>query len=123
GLQHAHEKGMVHRDVKPHNLMLGPQGRVKILDFGLARFVSERSGAPADDKPGLTRTGALMGTPDYLAPEQATDARSADIRADIYGLGCTLYHLLTGTPPFPGGGPLQKVIAHLEQAPPPPNDL
>ncbi len=119
GLQHAFEKGMVHRDIKPQNLMIGAQGRVKILDFGLARFASERSrGDPAaESQRGLTQTGAIMGTPDYMAPEQATDARRADIRADIYSLGCTLFHLLAGEPPFPDGGALQKVVQHLEKAP------
>jgi serine/threonine protein kinase/WD40 repeat protein len=112
GLQHAHEKGMAHRDIKPHNLMLA-KGRVKILDFGLARFVSGRNTS------GLTALGTVMGTPDYIAPEQATDARQADIRADIYSLGCTLYHLLAGRPPFPKGTPIEKVIAHMEQTPPP----
>ncbi|MBV9123135.1 MAG: serine/threonine protein kinase, partial [Planctomycetes bacterium] len=114
GLQHAHERGMVHRDIKPQNLMLTPDGQVKILDFGLARFASETS--PAG---GLTEPGAVMGTPDYIAPEQARDAHQADIRADIYSLGCTLYFLLTGRPPFPEGSVLQKLIAHQEQTPPP----
>jgi len=95
GLQHASEKGMVHRDVKPQNLMLAPKGVVKVLDFGLARLRSERQGAV-----GLTQADAFMGTPEYVAPEQATDARTADTRADIYSLGCTLYALLTGRPPF-----------------------
>jgi serine/threonine protein kinase len=112
GLQHAFEKGMVHRDVKPHNLMLTPEGQVKILDFGLARFVSESPTAG-----GLTQVGTSMGTPDYIAPEQARDARTADTRADIYSLGCTLYSFLTGQPPFPGGDYIQKVMAHIERAP------
>lgn len=112
GLQHAHEKGMVHRDLKPHNLILTPKGVVKILDFGLARIVSE-----AGQAAGLTQENALMGTPDFIPPEQATDARNADIRSDIYSLGCTLYYLLTGQPPFPEGTAIQKVLAHLERKP------
>ncbi|HTU22087.1 MAG TPA: protein kinase [Gemmataceae bacterium] len=83
-LQHAHERGMVHRDIKPHNLMLTPKGQVKVLDFGLAKVVSER-----DRNKGITASDAYMGTPEYSAPEQATDARSADIRADLYSLGCS----------------------------------
>jgi serine/threonine protein kinase len=114
GLQHAHEHGMVHRDIKPQNLMLTRKGEVKILDFGLARFVSE-NGSP----PSLTECGELNGTPDFMAPEQAEDARSADIRADIYSLGCTLYTLLTGQPPFPGRSHVEKVVAHLKREPAP----
>jgi DNA-binding beta-propeller fold protein YncE/predicted Ser/Thr protein kinase len=114
GLQHAFAAGMVHRDIKPQNLMLTPQGRIKILDFGLARFAMEKSGGSA-----LTQANAMMGTPDYIAPEQANDARSADIRADVYSLGCTLYHLLTGRPPFAEFPLLQKLVAHLEQTPSP----
>jgi WD40 repeat protein len=113
GLQYAHEKGMVHRDVKPHNLMLTTAGRVKILDFGLARFVSE-----GNEAEGLTEPGMAMGTPDYIAPEQAMDAHSADIRADIYSLGCTLYHLLAGLPPFTKGTPMQKIMSHVQEPPP-----
>ncbi|HEV3078356.1 MAG TPA: family 16 glycoside hydrolase, partial [Gemmataceae bacterium] len=125
GLQHAFEKGMVHRDIKPQNLMLGAQGRVKILDFGLARFAMESVTAAAEvpansnQKTGLTQAGTIMGTPDYMAPEQAADARRADIRADIYSLGCTLYDLLTGQPPFPEGTIIQKVMAHHERKPRP----
>jgi HEAT repeat protein/tRNA A-37 threonylcarbamoyl transferase component Bud32 len=138
GLQHAHERGMVHRDIKPQNLMLTPGGQVKILDFGLARFVMESvpagamlaaAGAPAAPqseagpaKP-LTQTGIVMGTPDYIAPEQARDSHLADIRADMYSLGCTLYDLLAGHAPFPEGNAVQKVKAHLAQTPKPLKDL
>ncbi len=114
GLQHAFEKGMVHRDVKPQNLMLTPQGQVKVLDFGLAR-VTEECGQGG----GLTRDGAFMGTPEYVSPEQATDARTADIRADIYSLGCTLYALLAGRPPFREGAAMKTVLAQREKEPPP----
>ena len=104
GLQHAHEHGMVHRDIKPANLMLAREGKkaiVKVLDFGLAKVTSE---GQVDG--GLTHEGQMLGTPDYIAPEQIRDAQSADIRADIYSLGCTLYYLLTGGPPFRGDEPL-----------------
>jgi WD40 repeat protein/serine/threonine protein kinase len=111
GLQHAHERGMVHRDLKPHNLMLTPQGQVKILDFGLARLGQE----PAGD---LTESGTVMGSTDFLAPEQADDPHLADIRADLYSLGCTLFFLLTGRPPFPEGTLMQKLKAHALRKPP-----
>ncbi len=110
GLQHAHERGMVHRDIKPGNLMLARQGSratVKILDFGLARATQE---APIDG--GLTREGQMLGTPDYIAPEQSLDAKKADIRADIYSLGCTLYFLLTGKPPFDAHSLYEILQAH-----------
>jgi serine/threonine protein kinase len=100
GLQHAHERGMVHRDIKPANLILARDGKkaiVKVLDFGLAKVTSE-----GQTDSGLTREGQLLGTPDYIAPEQIRNAQSADIRADIYSLGCTFYYLLTGGPPFRG---------------------
>jgi WD40 repeat protein/serine/threonine protein kinase len=118
GLQYAFEQGMVHRDLKPHNLMLTSDGRVKILDFGLARFASEAASAA-----GLTGTGLVLGTVDYIAPEQADNAHQADIRSDIYSLGCTLYHLLAGQPPFPTGTSLQKVMAHMEKKPQPLTEL
>jgi serine/threonine protein kinase len=129
GLQQAFKQAMVHRDLKPHNLMLTPGGVVKVLDFGLARFAQESqpaalppqppAAAPAAAAEPLTHDGAVMGTPDYIAPEQAANAHQADIRSDIYSLGCTLYHLLAGQPPFPTGTPLQKVMAHAEKNPQP----
>ena len=113
GLQHAFEHGMVHRDIKPANLMLTPKGKVKVLDFGLARLASEQSKGT-----GLTQANAFMGTPEYVAPEQAMDARQADIRADLYSLGCTLYCLLTGQPPFQADTVIKMVMAHLEKEAP-----
>ena len=118
GLQHAWERGMVHRDIKPHNLMLTPQGMIKILDFGLARFLSEGKPITA-----LTQFGVIMGTPDYIAPEQAQDSRNADIRADLYSLGCTFFYLLTGRVPFPDGSLLQKLMAQVTQEPTPLREL
>jgi serine/threonine protein kinase len=117
GLQHAHEKGMVHRDIKPNNLILAQQGRkpsVKILDFGLAK-----SKQPALDEESLTGAGQVLGTPSYIAPEQIHDAASADIRADIYSLGCTLYSFLTGSPPFVESSIFALLIAHKEKLPKP----
>jgi Protein kinase domain len=110
GLQHAHEKGMVHRDIKPSNLILSKDGKnsvVKILDFGLAKMTSE-VGFARD----LTGSNKMMGTPDYISPEQILDAGKADIRADIYSLGCTLYYLLAGSPPFAGGSLYEVLHAH-----------
>jgi nitrous oxidase accessory protein NosD len=117
-LQHAHEKGLVHRDLKPSNLLLTPQGRIKLLDLGLARFLQDQI-----PDPGRTREGALLGTPDYAAPEQFRDARTADARADIYSLGCTLYHLLSGRVPFPGSSLSEKWEAHASREPPPLEEL
>jgi WD40 repeat protein/serine/threonine protein kinase len=116
GLQHAYEHGLVHRDIKPSNLMLTPAGQVKLLDMGLARLCGER---PAQEE--LTGTGAMMGTADYMAPEQVSDSHSADHRADLYSLGCTLYKLLTGHVPFSGNkysSTFQKLKAHVEEAVP-----
>jgi eukaryotic-like serine/threonine-protein kinase len=115
GLHHAHEQGLVHRDIKPHNLMLTKHGVVKVMDLGLARTVQTAEEMAADG--GLTGTGVLMGTADYLAPEQAQDAKRVDIRADIYSLGCTLYHLLAGEPPFAGGTLANKITAHMYAEP------
>lgn len=122
GLEHAHELGLIHRDIKPANLVLvktheaAPVGRIKILDFGLARLRAT-PGAGAPDL--LTVEGALIGTADYVSPEQACDPRYVDIRADIYSLGCTFYFLLTGQPPFPGKSFVDKMYKH-RMAPPPP---
>jgi len=111
GLQHAHERGMVHRDIKPANLILAREGKkpvIKVLDFGLAKVTSE---GEADG--GLTREGQMLGTPEYIAPEQIRDAQSADIRADIYSLGCTLYYLVSGSPPFRGDSLWDLYQAHF----------
>jgi formylglycine-generating enzyme required for sulfatase activity/tRNA A-37 threonylcarbamoyl transferase component Bud32 len=113
GLQHAADSGMVHRDIKPQNLMLTEKGVVKILDFGLAKLVSERK-----SQAGLTGAGMIMGTPEYMAPEQARDTAAADIRADIYSLGCTLFFLLTGRPPFAGGTAIEILTRQVIDAPP-----
>ena len=113
GLQHAHEEGLVHRDIKPGNLMLsrkGDKATIKVLDFGLAKATREER---VDVK--LTSVGQALGTPDYIAPEQIIDAPSADVRADIYSLGGTLYHLLTGRPPFQADSLYDMFQAHMSR--------
>jgi WD40 repeat protein/serine/threonine protein kinase len=117
GLQHAHEKGLVHRDIKPANLLVSaptpaaPFGVVKLLDLGLARVLESQE---ADDKSStVTQEGTLMGTPDFMAPEQSKGSVPIDIRADLYSLGCTLYFLLAAQVPFPRGTLGQKIVRHL----------
>nr|AUN35801.1 putative signal transduction protein [uncultured bacterium] len=114
GLVHAHEVGMVHRDIKPGNLLVDPNGTLKILDMGLARFFDD------DDAESLTVTHdeKVLGTADYLAPEQALDSHTVDARADIYSLGCTLYFMLTGHPPFTEGTLAQRLMSHQMKEPP-----
>jgi len=118
-LQYVHEQGLVHRDIKPSNLMLTPEGHIKILDLGLAQLV----GGEFDE---LTKTGQIMGTLEYMAPEQSQDSRSVDIRADLYSLGVTFYKLLTGQTPYHDqrySNPFNKIRAMLEEPIPDIRDL
>ena len=112
-LTHADARGVVHRDIKPSNMLIAPEGRVKLIDMGLARL---RNGDPAAAD--LTQSGVTLGTFDYISPEQARDPRSADVRSDIYSLGCTLFFMLAGQPPFPEGTVLQKLLQHQGDQPP-----
>ncbi|MHB1037728.1 MAG: serine/threonine-protein kinase [Pirellulales bacterium] len=112
-LSHTSSRDVVHRDIKPSNVIITPEGRAKLVDMGLARLHQvDRSG---DD---LTASGVTLGTFDYISPEQARDPRVADVRSDIYSLGCTFYFMLTGRPPFPDGTVLQKLLQHQGDAPP-----
>src|SRR5438093_6798198 len=97
GLAHAAARGVVHRDIKPSNIIITPTGRAKLVDMGLARSLERRSDG------GLTQSGVMLGTFDYVSPEQALEPREADVRSDIYSLGCTFAHLLTGQTPVPEG--------------------
>lgn len=115
GLHSAHEAGMVHRDVKPGNLLVDPNGVVKVLDLGLARFFT---GDESEDALTLRHDEKVLGTADYLAPEQALDSHTVDERADIYSLGCTMYFLLTARPPFTEGTLAQRLMAHQTKTPP-----
>ncbi len=116
GLAHAAARGVVHRDVKPSNIIITPAGRAKLVDMGLARHLD----GPAD---GVTQSGVTLGTFDYISPEQALEPRSADARSDIYSLGCTFYHALTGQPPVPEGTAAKKLHHHQHVAPPDPRQL
>lgn len=113
-LDHAYKQGITHRDIKPSNFLLTrdhDRMRVKLTDLGLARKADEEDFR-------VTRAGSTVGTVDYLAPEQARDSAAADIRSDIYSLGCTLYHMLTGNPPFSEGGLGERILKHLQEEPP-----
>jgi hypothetical protein len=114
GLAHAAERSVVHRDIKPSNIIVTPDGRAKIVDMGLARSLDARSVGQ------LTESGVMLGTFDYISPEQANEPRSADVRSDIYSLGCTFYHALTGHPPVPEGTAAKKLDAQKNLMPPDP---
>ena len=121
GLQHAHEIGLVHRDVKPGNLVVDPTGTVKVLDLGLARYEDEQD--KGDSLTQMYNSNQVLGTSDYLSPEQALSLHDVDGRADIYSLGATLYALLTGKPPFPDGSIAKKLMLHQTATPTPVHEL
>jgi serine/threonine-protein kinase len=112
-LAHVSQRDVVHRDIKPSNVLITPEGRVKLIDMGLARL-KQADPAAAD----LTASGVTLGTFDYISPEQARDPRNADVRSDLYSLGCTFFFMLTGRPPFPEGTVLQKLLQHQGDQPP-----
>jgi serine/threonine-protein kinase len=117
GLQHGHDHGLVHRDIKPANLLLKTEGSiVKIVDWGLARV--PETATVIDDR-GLTKLGKVLGSCDFIAPEQVVDSRTVDTRADVYSLGSTLYFLLTGQVPFPGENKVNKMVKQVYESPAP----
>lgn len=117
-LIHMKKYNVVHRDIKPSNILMKENGEAKLIDFGLARITanSPENGMVSIQKD-ITQVGVTLGTFDYISPEQARDPRMVDSRSDIYSLGCTLYYLLTGHPPFPQGNPLQKLLQHQSDNP------
>jgi serine/threonine protein kinase len=118
GLHHAHKAGLIHRDLKPSNIMVTPEGRGKILDFGLALLMGEA--LPAD--PSIVGgQGYILGTMDYIAPEQSANSTDVGPWSDLYAVGCSMYFALTGAPPFPGGTSQQKIRWHRTEDPPPVN--
>jgi serine/threonine protein kinase len=114
GLDYAHRQGIIHRDVKPTNLLCDGEGTVKVLDLGLVRICDAKAAAGVADRE-LTNCDQPVGTADYMSPEQALDPRQADARSDIYSLGCTLYYLLTGRAPFGGNTWAQKILEHRDR--------
>ena len=116
-LAHASSRNVVHRDIKPSNVLVAKNGQAKLVDMGLARLHR------VEQSQDLTATGVTLGTFDYISPEQARDPRDADVRSDIYSLGCTLYFMLTARPPFPEGTALQKLLQHQGDSPPDPRDF
>lgn len=117
GLAAAHSLGIVHRDIKPSNLIVDGDGVVKVLDMGVAR-IRDSDLAESASHAEQTMSGALLGTVDYMAPEQARDAREATAKSDVYGLGCSFYHLLTGEKVFPGQSVIERIAAHCDQPSP-----
>jgi len=115
GLHYAHEQGVIHRDLKPSNILITPRDTAKLVDLGLALM----HGEPADDTPVTGGKGYIVGTMDYIAPEQTYDAVNVGPRSDLYSLGCSLYFALTGRPPFPGGTSKEKVLHHRSSVPTP----
>ena len=113
-LQHAYQLNIVHRDIKPSNLLIRGDGAVKVTDLGLARSVDDTL------ETDITRAGTTVGTVDYMSPEQGRNSKAADVRSDIYSLGCTWYHMLTGQPPFPEGSMTNKLQAHAVKPAPDP---
>jgi len=116
-LEHASQASIVHRDIKPSNLLITQSGVVKLTDLGLARIVDDT------EETSITRAGTTVGTVDYMSPEQARSSKAADIRSDLYSLGCTWYHMLTGSPPYPEGSVTNKLHAHAVAPIPDPRDL
>lgn len=114
-LAYAHSQGVIHRDIKPHNLFLDYSGHIKILDLGLARVDSLMQPEDASAYSTMTKSGMVVGTVDYIAPEQALNAREADYRSDVYSLGCTLHYILTGRPVYGGETLMERLVAHREQ--------
>ncbi len=117
GLAHSAERGVVHRDIKPSNIIIGANRRAKLVDMGLARSLEKK------DEQALTQSGVTLGTFDYISPEQALEPREADSRSDIYSLGCTFYHMLTGKPPVPEGTAAKKLHHHQNVLPTDPQEL